>query len=291
MVPGYEIPTTTDLPRLVVPPSLPTTPEDDEDEEEEEEEEEATEDDPVDLAMRIATVDRMEMDGEDEEEEEEEIVYQSLNGIPHSARASVRFAISLFADAESVSTRSPSLLPHPDAPVISRQSSIPRHAGDLLHQVLGGSPNHPASSNGAVVGGSSIWSMSNGISNTTTPLASARASFESLPNILHFDPATPALPLPPPPTSNNSPFGHPQYSNGGGNTNNSFFTNFSPFDGSSVANRALPPPTSTTTNQYASGFGSAMGMGIGNASDLSATANVFSGGWSNAPSTRRTNGG
>lgn len=41
-------------------------------------EEEATEDDPVDLAMRVATADRMVMDGEDEDEDEE-IVYQSLS--------------------------------------------------------------------------------------------------------------------------------------------------------------------------------------------------------------------
>lgn len=52
----------------------------DEDDEEDEfgGEEEATEDDPVDLAMRVATADRMIMDGEDEDEDEE-IVYQSLS--------------------------------------------------------------------------------------------------------------------------------------------------------------------------------------------------------------------
>lgn len=53
-------------------------------EEEDEEEmdgygEEETEDDPVDLAMRISTADRLEMDGEEEEEDDEEIVYTSLS--------------------------------------------------------------------------------------------------------------------------------------------------------------------------------------------------------------------
>jgi hypothetical protein len=52
-------------------------------EEEDEEElggygEEGTEDDPVDLAMRISTADRLEMDGEDEDDDEE-IVYTSLS--------------------------------------------------------------------------------------------------------------------------------------------------------------------------------------------------------------------
>lgn len=83
------------LPSSNVPRST-TAAQSDDDEEEEEEEEEQTEDDPVDLAMRIANADRMEMDGEEEEEEEEEIVYQSLN--THSARASVppfRFLLHL----------------------------------------------------------------------------------------------------------------------------------------------------------------------------------------------------
>lgn len=39
----------------------------------------ATEDDPVDLAMRIAATDRLTMGGEEDDEDDEEIVYTSLN--------------------------------------------------------------------------------------------------------------------------------------------------------------------------------------------------------------------
>lgn len=113
LVPGYETP----LPTEPLPPfarsfrEQPVEAEEEEEEEEEELFEDVTEDDPVDLAMRIANADRMEMDGEDEEEEEE-IVYQSLNS--HSARASV-FSINYWQPKADSGTCGQITIPSPSS--------------------------------------------------------------------------------------------------------------------------------------------------------------------------------
>lgn len=54
--------------------------EEDAEEDTEEYGDEITEDDPVDLAMRIATASRMEMDSDDDDDDDdEEIVYRSMS--------------------------------------------------------------------------------------------------------------------------------------------------------------------------------------------------------------------
>lgn len=133
--------------------------------------EDMTEDDPVDLAMRVAESDRMMMDGDDDEDDEE-IVYQSLN----SSSVPPQPCVSLTCD------RSAQLLPPP-----ASLMAPARTAGDLLQSLLAGTPTSTRSSlpppgMSTPPAARSIWAVTNGSSALPLPGA-AISSFESLPNL------------------------------------------------------------------------------------------------------------
>jgi hypothetical protein len=161
--------------------------------------EEATEDDPVDLAMRIGTADRMQMDDVDDEDDEddENIVYQSLS----SSQLIQRCASCLRLSARPLLTSSlrfhnaPNSLPRPSLFLPPLTATGPRTANDLLHQVLSGAPvaaSPPPSfvqtsllhHQGSPPVGRSIWAPTEG-SASASPNPVSRGSFESLPNLTH----------------------------------------------------------------------------------------------------------
>ncbi|ORY89353.1 hypothetical protein BCR35DRAFT_300502 [Leucosporidium creatinivorum] len=221
-------------------------------EEEEEEEEvdgagemgwegaEEIEDDPVDLAMRIGEVGKMEMDDEDlegdeDDDEDEHIVYQSRSASQTG-----------FPGAPASLPRSNFFPPPANSP--SRPTS-----DHLLHHVLGVPtsaasppsafaqssllPGSPPIGSGA---GRSIWSDSPQLQQ---PSFVTRGSFESLPNMTHqaFQPQA----------TSNSP-----------NAGSSAWARPSPFDGS-IANNPLPPAGSNVARHpsFSSGGLSPLGPG------------------------------
>ncbi|KAI5480764.1 protein SMG7 [Pseudohyphozyma bogoriensis] len=177
-----------------------------EEEDEEYEGYEMTEDDPVDLAMRIGTGDGMELDDDEEEDDDEEIVYSGLSNS------------QLLASAPPPGLGAPTHTP-PGLPPV-------QNASGLLLQVLNGGVPATTASPPAPAPTRSIWGPG-----TSTALPPANASniesFESLPNTTHqalapgggqprgsfSSPPVPHPPqsIPPPPSlyGNFSPFGHP----------------------------------------------------------------------------------
>ncbi|KAM0753096.1 hypothetical protein T439DRAFT_378820 [Meredithblackwellia eburnea MCA 4105] len=143
----------------------------DEDEDEDEEDYEMTEDDPVDLAMRVAIGDAIIDTDDDMDEEEEQIVFKPAPVIKKQG--------SLLSSAPT-----PSLPTAPPA----------RHAGDLLQQILTGPTSSPSSAFSPSVSipsssatHRSIWAPTDPLSNAlpSPNHPSAPSSFEAIPNTTH----------------------------------------------------------------------------------------------------------
>ncbi|KAK4702215.1 hypothetical protein P7C70_g4013, partial [Phenoliferia sp. Uapishka_3] len=209
-----------------------------EDEEEDEGEYAITEDDPVDLAMRVATADRMEMDDDEDEDDEEEIVFRP-------------------------SLSSSQILSHQalPPPLGTAARSLQRGSGDFL---LG--PIHPngisSTKASPPVGVRSIWAPTNATSSALPPPAnpSEIGLFESLPNTTH-QPASTAFSRKPSLSNAGTALPHPTPATTVGLARSpSLFGNFSPF--ASPSSRPLPLPSSFATSQP---------------SDLSPHANIFAG--------------
>ena len=119
-----------------------------------------TDDDPVDLAMRISAVDRLEMNTEDGEDDDDQLGYGSLAGSGHLLHPTSSRLASPARNA---------LLPPSAAPAHSRNAS------DVLLQTLNGG-------SGAGFGQGSIWTSPDARHTPPAPVKLTRDSFEALPN-------------------------------------------------------------------------------------------------------------
>lgn len=216
-------------------------------------------DDPVDLAMRLATADRMERDGEEDDDDDEEIVFPSLSssqinnsGNPTTAprKSSLLQPLPSLQSLQSL---------QPLQPLPPTASPTQRNANTLL-QLLNSPvpaivPSSTVRTTSPPVSTGSVWASP---ANGSFPPAdgTTRQSFESLPNITHRSLASSSAHQAPPPPSHplwsptsaqgapNAPAFAPQGSTSPvplGAGSSSLFGNFSPFNQPS---RPLPVPTS-----------------------------------------------
>lgn len=241
--------------------------------------EEATDDDPVDLAMRIVDANRMEMetDGEDDEEDDEKIVYAGLSSSQLNTTPSVlplfcSFFQGYLTHCYFFFSNSPPANSNRSPP-----SSASRTAAGLLQQLMGGggvSTKPSASNQGGLVqpvpasstSSRSIWAPTGGFPGafpSPSPVAAAE-TFESLPNTTHQALGGPSL------MTSTSFSRHQSFSGSGGelpvpsslgggpSSTPSLFGSFAPFATS-------PRPSSLQIQQQQS------------PSDLSPLANPFTG--------------